>query len=61
MLQVASDIMSYPVLTVTRETTMRTVAQVLGRYGFHSLPVVSTEPGEEDMPLGMVGNSEVGR
>jgi len=51
--------MSWPVLTVTKETTMRAVAQILSKYGFHSLPVVSTEAGEEDVPLGMLGNSEV--
>jgi hypothetical protein len=57
--QEARDIMTYPVLTCTKDMTMLQVANLLRKYGIHGMPVVGVDGGEADLVLGLVTHMEV--
>lgn len=64
--KMAKDIMSFPVLTVYRDTTMAQVAQLLRKYNIHAVPVVGAtkagmpqEPEEAAVVRGVVTDLEV--
>lgn len=64
--KLAKDIMSFPVLTVYRDTSMAQVAQLLRKYNIHAVPVVGAtkagmpqEPEESAVVRGVVTDVEV--